>query len=81
VLAYNHSLQPAILNDNVNQFKVELESERVISHYKSQDNDVDVPRFLPAIVRVKRKQNDPTYLIQILMVYKRIKGITLCWNR
>jgi hypothetical protein len=28
VLTYNHSLQPTILNDNVNQFKVGLESDK-----------------------------------------------------
>jgi hypothetical protein len=37
-ITYNHSLQPTILNDNVNQFKVGLESDKgylniwVISH-------------------------------------------------
>jgi hypothetical protein len=28
VLTYDHSLQPTILNDNVNQFKVGLESDK-----------------------------------------------------
>jgi hypothetical protein len=28
VLTYNHSLQPTVLNDNVNQFKVGLESDK-----------------------------------------------------
>jgi hypothetical protein len=28
VLSYNHSLQPTILNDNVSQFKVGLESDK-----------------------------------------------------
>jgi hypothetical protein len=28
VLTYNHSLQPTILNDNVNQFNVGLESDK-----------------------------------------------------
>jgi hypothetical protein len=46
VLTYNDSLQPTIRNDNVNQFKVGL------FHIKRRDNDVDVPLFLPAIVRI-----------------------------
>jgi hypothetical protein len=28
MLAYTHSLQPTILNDNVNQFKVGLETDK-----------------------------------------------------
>jgi hypothetical protein len=32
-------------------------------------------------VRVKRRQNDPTCLIQMLMVYKKIKEILLFETR
>jgi hypothetical protein len=28
LLTHNHSLQPTVLNDNVNQFKVGLESDK-----------------------------------------------------
>jgi hypothetical protein len=54
VLTYNHSLQPTILNDNVNQLKVGLEG---LFHIKSQDNDVDVPLILPAIEHTTCNRN------------------------
>jgi hypothetical protein len=31
--------------------------------------------FKPEVVRIKRRQDNPTCLIRMLMVYKKIKGI------
>jgi hypothetical protein len=36
VLTYNHSLQPTNINDNVNQFKVGLESGTVSANYETE---------------------------------------------
>jgi hypothetical protein len=70
---YNHSLQPTILNDKVNQFKVGLESDKELFHIKSQDNDVDMPLFLPAIVLAL----DSTVDLALSIIIYHTYGLTL----
>jgi hypothetical protein len=52
VLTYTHSLQPTILNDNVNQFKVGLQTDNGHFTLKVKTVMLIVPLFLLAIVGI-----------------------------
>jgi hypothetical protein len=80
VLTYNHSLQPTILNDNVNQFKVGLESGKgyftkvktmtLMFHFFARNSTYYAGQKILAVIvcQFKKKMCNPYFIVIIFTV-------------